>query len=110
MQSLPATIALSLSALFGLVAVANALAPSFLIAAYDRWEFPRGAHRTAAIFAALAAAFLFMPITRLWGVAIAAMIVFVTDVLFISRERYAYAVPGLLIIAALVPASLAGPF
>lgn len=110
MQNIAAAIALSLSALFAAAALANALAPSFLMAAYDRWEFPRGTHRTAAIFAALAAAFLFMPITRLWGVALAAIIMFATETLLLSRAKYAYAIPGFLIIAALVPASLASPF
>ena len=110
MENIAATIALSLSALFGIIAVLNLVAPSFLLAAYDRWEFPRGTHRTTALFAALAAIFLFIPITRLWGVALAAIIVFAIEVLLISRERYAYAVPGLLVIAALVPASLASPF
>ena len=109
MQSVPPAIAISLSVLFGLAAVLNTLAPSFLLAAYERWDFPPGFHRITAICEALAAGFLFMPITRLWGVAIGAMITFATEALLISREQYAYAVPGLFVIAALVPASLAGP-
>ena len=110
MQNIPATIAVTLSILFAILALANLLAPRSLLAAYERWEFPQSFHRTTALFGALAAGFLFLPITRLWGVTLGALLTFAIVALLISREKYAYAVPGLLIIAALVPASLAAPF
>lgn len=109
-QNFPTFIALSLAGLFALAAAINLLAPAFLISAYTRWNFPPAFHRIIALFSALAAGFLSMPITRLWGVALAGVIMFMTEALLLSREKYAYAIPGFVIIAALVPASLAAPF
>lgn len=109
-QNFPTVVALMLAGLFALAAVLNLFAPTFLISAYTRWNFPPAFNRIIALFSALAAGFLSMPITRLWGVALAGVIMFTTEALLLSREKYAYAIPGFLVIAALVPASLAAPF
>jgi hypothetical protein len=106
---IPALVAELLAAFFAAAAFLNFVEPAFLARAYARWGLRPNINLLAAFFNALAAIFLSMPITRLWGVAVAALVMFAAEVLLLSRKQYAYAVPGLLVLAALVPASLAGP-
>lgn len=106
---IPALIAELLAAFFAAAAFVNFVEPDILKRAYARWGLRPNINMLAAFFNALAAIFLAMPMTRLWGVAVAALVMFAAEVLLISRKQYAYAVPGLLVLAALVPASLAGP-
>lgn len=105
----PSLVAELLALFFALAALLNFCEPAFLKRAYARWDLRPNVHLLAAFFNALAAVFLSMPITRLWGVAVAAIVMFFAEVLLISRKQYAYALPGLIVLAALVPASLAGP-
>jgi hypothetical protein len=98
-----------LSAFFAAAAFLNFMEPGFLKRAYARWGLRPNINLLAAFFNALAAIFLSMPITRLWGVAVAASVMFVAEVLLLSRKQYAFAVPGIVIMAALIPAALAGP-
>jgi hypothetical protein len=108
-SGMPALIAELLAAFFAAAALVNFIEPGFLKRAYARWGLRPNVHLLAAFFNALAAVFLSMPITRLWGVAIAAIVLFFAEVLLLSRKQYAYAMPGLIVLAALVPAALAGP-
>jgi hypothetical protein len=106
---IPALIAELLAAFFAAAAFLNFVDPAFLRRTYARWGLRPNINLLAAFLNALAAVFLSMPITRLWGVAVAALVIFFTEILLLSRKQYAYALPGLIIMAALVPASLAGP-
>ena len=83
--------------------------PVFLRARYRRWRFPANAHLVVGVLNLLAALFLSNPITRIWGVALAALITFVTIVTLLNHGKYGYSVPAMLVLAALVPATLAGP-
>jgi uncharacterized membrane protein len=98
-----------LAAFFAAAAFINFVEPAILKRAYARWGLRPNINLLAAFFNAIAAVFLVMPITRLWGVAVAALFMFAAEVVLLSRRQYAYALPGLFIMAALVPASLAGP-
>jgi hypothetical protein len=106
---IPALIAELLAAFFAAAAFINFVEPASLKRAYERWGLRPNIGTIAAFFNALAAIFLSMPITRLWGIAVAALVMFAAEVLLLSRKQYAFAIPGLLVLAALVPASLAGP-
>lgn len=108
-SGIPALIAELLAAFFGFAALLNFIEPAFLKRAYVRWGLRPNINLLAAFFNAVAAVFLVLPITRLWGIAVAALVMFAAEVLLLSRKQYAYAMPGLLVLAALVPASLAGP-
>jgi hypothetical protein len=101
--------ALALSALFGLSAVLHFAGPWLVREAYARWGFPGRFYRISGMIQLLAALFLTNPITRLWGVALAAFITFVAVVLLLSAGRYRSSVPGMLVLVALIPAILAGP-
>ena len=78
-----------------------------LRAAYAEWEYPRSFHRVVGASNLAAALFLAAPETRVWGVALAAMILFIAVVTLLNHRRYYWAVPGVLLMAALPPALLA---
>src|SRR5690348_5936850 len=62
--------------------------------------------RVIGVMEAIAAAFLIEPITRIWGVALAAMVITIVIVMLLERRRYIWTIPGVLTLAALAPASL----
>lgn len=101
--------ALLMAILFGASAAAHLYGPEALKRAYTRWGFPGRFYRVSGTIQLLAALFLTNGITRVWGVALAAFVTFAAVVLLLSQGRYRISVPGMLILAALVPAILAGP-
>ena len=108
-MTIPTIDALTLTTLFGISAAIHLYGPVFLRARYRRWRFPANAHLVVGVLNLLAALFLSNPITRIWGVALAALITFVTIVTLLNPGKYGYSVPAMLVLAALVPATLAGP-
>ena len=81
----------------------------FIRRAYARWGFPGKFYRVSGAIPLLAALFLSNTYTRVWGVTIAGCVTFAAVVLLLSHGRYRTSIPGMLILAALVPAILAGP-
>ena len=108
-MTIPTLDALLLTSLFGLGAAIHLAGPAFLRARYRRWRFPSNAHLVIGTLDLLAALFLSNPITRIWGVALAGLITFVTIVTLLNHGQYGYSVPAMLVLAALIPATLAGP-
>jgi hypothetical protein len=100
--------ALTLSALFFLSGVAHIVGVGRLRAGYRRWHFASSFRYVAGTTQLLAALFLAVPQVRIWGGALAAMILFGTVVSLLNHGKYLYAVPAILFMAAIVPA-LAGP-
>ena len=109
MSSIPTLDALSLSALFAAFGLWQVTGAAGARQAYKRWRFPANTHRVAGVMAIIAAGFLSDPITRIWGVAFGAMFVFVVVATLLNHRKYVLSVPGMLVMVALVPASLAGP-
>ncbi|MEP6830982.1 MAG: DoxX family protein [Rhizomicrobium sp.] len=109
MLSIPTLDALVLSGLFGIGGLLHMARPGFVRHAYRRWGFPSNAHRVIGVLQILTALFLSNPVTRIWGVILAGFIIFFATVALLNRGKYVYSVPGLLLMLALVPASLAGP-
>lgn len=103
-------IAWLLAGVFAASALIHIAAPGFIRRAYERWDFPPKFYRVTGVVELFAAAFLAFPITRIWGVALAALIMFVAIVKLLEGRQYAYTIPGIVVLIALVPASLAGPF
>jgi hypothetical protein len=102
------SLALVLAALFAAAGVLHLAAPRFLRSAYRRWQFASGFYYVVGIAQSLAALFLIVPQTRIWGGILAAMILFVAVVSLLNHRKYLYAVPAILIMIALAPA-MAGP-
>jgi DoxX-like protein len=105
--SFPVLIAWSVAAVFAVAALANLAGPRVLRDAYARWGYSRGFHLTAGVIEATAALFLTAPQTRIWGVAVAAVVLFLAVVTLLNHRQYLYAVPGIVLLAALPPTLLA---
>ncbi|HEX4270336.1 MAG TPA: hypothetical protein VHZ32_03085 [Rhizomicrobium sp.] len=109
MLSMPTLDALLLSGLFAAVGLWQLSGPAGLRRVYRRWRFPTNTHRVAGILAATVALFLSNPITRIWGVILGALVMFVAVTVLLNHRKYAWSVPGMLVMVALAPATLAGP-
>ena len=101
-------VALALAGLFFLSGAMHIAGSHQLRAVYRRWQFADSFRYVAGVTHLLAALFLAIPQTRIWGGAIAAAILFGAVVSLLNHERYFYAASAMLIMAAIVPA-LAGP-
>jgi hypothetical protein len=102
-------IAEALALLFAIAGTVLVTGPGFVQRAYARWEMPPKFHRVTGILDLMTALFLANAETRIWGVVLGAMISFYAVVTLLKSEQYGWSVPGMLMLAALVPASLAGP-
>jgi hypothetical protein len=102
-------IAWAIAGLFAVSALIHLAGPGFIKRAYQRWHFPPKFYRLAGLIELITAAFLSNPFTRIWGVTLAALTIFVAVVTLLNNRQYAYTVPGILLLIALVPAALAGP-
>ncbi len=91
-------------------AAVNLAAPGFVKRAYERWRLPPGFYRVTGGLELLAALLLANPITRLWGVMLAAMITFAAVMVLLNHRQYAFSVPGMLLLVALVPVARTGLF
>ena len=93
-----------LAGLFGLSAVIHLAAPGFVKRVYQRWAFARGFYYVVGAAQALAALFLAVHQTRIWGGILGGMILFVTVVSLLNRRKYLYALPAILAMIAIAPA------
>ena len=107
-SSLSTWIALVIAGMFAASAFVHLLGPRVVVDAYERWHFPPKFHRLVGVVELLAAAFLAEPITRIWGVALAGLVAFIAVVTLLNNRQYAWSLPGILVLAALVPASVSG--
>jgi hypothetical protein len=93
-----------LAGLFGLSAVLHLAAPGFVRRIYQRWAFARGFYYVVGAAQSLAALFLAVHQTRIWGGILGAVILFVTVVSLLNRRKYLYALPAILAMIAIAPA------
>lgn len=102
-------VALGLAALFGAIGVAHLIGPCWLRAAYQRWDYPRRFRLIVGVAEIVAAAWLADPSLRVWGIGLAVFISFGAVVTLLNHGRYLQAVPGMVMMLALVPAAAAVP-
>jgi hypothetical protein len=93
-----------LAGLFGLSAIVHLAAPGFVKRVYQRWAFARGFYYVVGAAQAMAALFLAVHQTRIWGGILGGMILFVTIVSLLNRRKYLYALPAILAMIAIAPA------
>jgi len=105
----PVHFAWLLSALFAIAAIVHLVGLRAVNDAYERWSYPRGFRRVTGTLLALASVFLAFPLTRFWGIAIAAIVMFLSATTLLNHRQYGYAAPLIALLFALVPVSLAGP-
>lgn len=104
---LPVVFAWTIATVFALAGLSNLFAPRRLREAYARANYPLGFRWVAGTLALLTSGFLSMTETRVWGVGLAAIILFVAIVTLLGRRQYLYAASGMVLLAALPPTLLA---
>jgi len=92
------------------VGIINIAGPRKLRETYANWEFQPRFYLVAGVFEVTAAAFLAVPELRLWGIVLAGLIGFGAVVTLFNQRRYLSAVPAIILMIALLPASLAVPY
>jgi len=107
--SYPYFIVWAIGAILSVAGIVHIAAPRRLREAYERWEFPARFYLVVGVLDVTAAAFLALPEWRSWGIALAAFIIFGTVITLVKHSRYIFAVPGVILMVALVPASFAVP-
>ena len=99
--SLPIVATHALVFAFGVSGLVQLAGPGFVRRAYQRWELSPGLHRVIGALMVIAALFLAVPNTRVWGVLLAGVINFLAVVTLLKNREYRWAFPGLAIAIAL---------
>lgn len=107
--SYPFLIVWAIGVILSVAGIVNIAGPRRLCEVYARWEFPSRFNLVVGAVEVTAAAFLAIPEWRGWGIALAAFIIFGTVITLFNHRRYIFAVPGVVLMVALVPASFAVP-
>jgi hypothetical protein len=92
---------------FLLAGLVNLGGSSKVRAAFRAWDYPPNFYRVVGMIELAVALFLALPQTRIWGVIFGGFIAFFSVVTLLKHSRYGWSVPAMLLLAALVPASLA---
>ena len=95
-----------LSVVFAVGAAVHLLGLRALREAYARWRYPHGFREVTGALLAVAAALLALPATRLIGLGVAALVMFLSATTLLHHRQYGYAAPIIALLFALVPASL----
>ncbi len=106
-SSFPSTVVVLLTIFFLISAVIQLPGPAFVRRAYKRWEYPPKFYRVTGAIELLIALFLTLPQTRIWGVMLAVLVIFVAEITLLKNEQYMWSVLGFFLMLALVPAALA---
>jgi hypothetical protein len=93
-------------AIFALAGLVNATAPGAVRDVYARWDIPVVFYRTLGVVEIVAATFLATPDWRLWGIVLAAPIMFGAIVMLLDHRLYGYAAPAMVALTMLIPATL----
>lgn len=109
MYDFPTIATLVLATLFGVVGAVQLAGPRVLREAYTRWDYPPRLRIVTGLLDLAAAAMLLEPDTRAWGIALAGSLTFGSVVTLLNHRQYAWAAAAILMMAALVPATLAVP-
>jgi hypothetical protein len=106
-NSFPSTVVVWLTIIFSVSAVIQLPGPAFVRRAYKRWEYPPKFYRVTGSIELLIALFLTLPQTRIWGVMLAVLVIFVAEITLLKNEQYMWSALGFIMMLALVPAALA---
>jgi len=102
-------IAVSVAAIFAVAGAVQLLGLQVVRDVYRRWDYPQSVRVVTGLLDLVAAVLLIAPATRGWGIALAAIITFGSVVVLLNHRQYLYAGAAAVLMAALVPATLAVP-
>ena len=97
----------SVTGVFLLGGLVNLSGSRVVRAAYRAWDYPGNFYRVVGTIELTVALFLALPETRIWGVIAGGFIAFFSVVALLKHRRYAWSLPVMLLLAALVPLSFA---
>jgi hypothetical protein len=89
---------------FLLAALVNLGGGPVVRAAYRAWDYPANFYRVVGLLELTTALFLALPQTRIWGVILGGAIAFFSVVTLLKNRRYAWSLPAMLLLVALIPA------
>jgi len=98
----------SLTSIFFIGAAIQLVGPGFVRRAYKRWDLPPRFYRVTGVIELLTALLLVTPQTRIWGLILGGLVTFAAEITLLNHRQYFWAMPGILLMAALIPAGLAG--
>ena len=99
----------SLGTLLGVIGVVQIAGPRFLYNQYQRWDYPQAARLVTGLLDMAAAAMILTPSVRGWGIALAGVLFFGSVVTLLNHRQYTCGAGVILLMAALIPATLAVP-
>jgi DoxX-like family len=97
----------SVTGLFLLAGFVNLGGSPVVRATYRAWDYPANFYRVVGVVELMVALFLALPETRIWGLILGGFIAFFSVVTLLKNRHYAWALPAIVLLAALVPASFA---
>jgi hypothetical protein len=100
------SIACALAGLLGMVALLQLSSVRLVKHLYGEWSATPSSSRVGGVMEMVAAVLLFVPNTRIWGIFLAAFLFFTAGVSLLKNRRYAIAAIDVLLMIALVPASV----
>ena len=106
-NSLPHLLADILAAIFAITAIIDLAGSRYIRARFRTWRHPRQFYRVMGVLQLITSLFLAAPQLRIWGIILAGLITFFWVVTLLNHRQWRLAAAGILLMAALVPASLA---
>jgi DoxX-like family len=106
-NSLPHLFAGVLAMIFAVAAIACMMASRTLREWFRDWGYPGEFYRVMGVLQFFAASFLAVAQLRIWGIILAGFISFFWIVTLLNHRQWSWAAAGMLMMMALVPASLA---
>ena len=106
-NSLPHLLAGSLAVIFAINGAVDFAGSGYIRARFRQWRHPRQFYRVMGVLQFLTALFLAVPVLRIWGIILAGFVTFFWVVTLLNHRQWSWAAAGMLMMAALVPASLA---
>ena len=98
-----------LAAIFALSAIIDLAGGRRIRAQFRAWRRPRQFFRVMGVLQLITALFLAVPQLRIWGIVLAGLVTFFWVVTLLNHRQWSWAAAGMLLMLALVPASLAIP-
>ncbi|MEI9886294.1 MAG: DoxX family protein [Rhizomicrobium sp.] len=102
----PTVFSSGLSVLFAVTAALHLLGWRALRETYTRWGYPRGFREVTGSLLLVAAVCLYFPPARLVGLAIGALVMFLTATTLLHHRQYGFAAPVIALLFALIPVTL----
>ena len=106
-SSFPHLLTNVLVAIFAIAAIVALSGFQTVRARFRLWRYPRQFYWVVGVLQLVTAIFLATPLLRIWGIILAGLITFVSTVTLLNHRQWIWAIAAMLIMTALVPASLA---